>query len=356
MLPLTINDLHYWHGTNGVLNGLNLQVSPRSLCCIVGPSGAGKTTLLKILSGQLEATRGQIQWGGQEIKSWPSKPRVTAMVYQNYALFPHLTVTENVIFGLEAEGLSSVALKQRALDALKLVDALEWATKRPQELSGGQQQRVALARALAQKPELLLLDEPLSNLDALARVDLRQRLQRLVREQNITIVCVLHDQKDALAMADTIGVMHAGKILQTGRPLDVYRRPLNSWIAAFLGSANLFKGKIIRTGAGEFIAQTIIGEVRGALASPTLEPADGSDIMICIRPEGLRLDSLPPEENAFSGKIIDSVFQGDVSLHQFKTTSGLVLKTAEINPRQSVGSKSLVYAWAVPEDVVGLVD
>ena len=356
MLSLSIRDLHCWHGTNSVLNGLDLEVESNSLCCIVGPSGAGKTTLLKIIVGQCDASRGSVEWGGKDIKSLGSKERATAMVYQNYALFPHLTVWENVTFGLEDEGLSTVVLKQRALDALKMVDAREWAQKRPQELSGGQQQRVALARALAQQPKLLLLDEPLSNLDAVARVELRQRLQRLVREQNLTILCVLHDQKDALAIADTIGVMQAGKIIQAGRPLDVYRRPLNSWLATFLGSANLFKGKILRTGAGEFMASTAIGEVRGALATPAQEPVEGSEITICIRPECLRLDSLPPEENAFSGKIIDSVFQGDFSLHQFKTDSGVILKTAEINPRQSVGSKALVYAWAEPEDVVGLLD
>lgn len=356
MLSLSISDLHYWHGTNRVLHGLNLHVESNSLYCIVGPSGAGKTTLLKILAGQLEASQGFIQWGGQDMKSLGPKQRATAMVYQNYALFPHLTVWENVTFGLEDEGLSATALKQRALDALKLVDAKEWAQKLPQELSGGQQQRVALARALAQEPKLLLLDEPLSNLDAVARVELRQRLRRLVREQNLTIVCVLHDQKDALAMADAIGVMRDGRIIQTGLPLDVYRRPLSSWIATFLGSANLFRGKVLRTGAGEFIASTALGEVRGALAAPLPEPVEGSEITICIRPECLRLDSLSPDENAFKGKIIESVFQGDFSLHQFQTNSGFILKTAEINPRQSAGSKALIYAWAEPEDVVGLLD
>lgn len=356
MPSLSISDLHYWHDANRVLHGLNLNVESNSLYCIVGPSGAGKTTLLKILAGQWEASQGSIQWGGREMKSLEPKERATAMVYQNYALFPHLTVWENVTFGLEDEGLSGAALKQRALDALKLVDAKEWAQKRPQELSGGQQQRVALARALAQKPKLLLLDEPLSNLDAVARVELRQRLRHLVREQKLTIVCVLHDQKDALAMADAIGVMRDGRIIQTGRPLDVYRRPQSSWIATFLGSANLFRGKVLRTGAGEFIASTAIGEVRGALAIPTPEPAEGSEITICIRPECLRLDSFSPDENTFSGKIIESVFQGDFSLHQFQTNAGVILKIAEMNPRQSAGSKALVTAWAEPEDVVGLCD
>ncbi|NBV39495.1 MAG: ATP-binding cassette domain-containing protein, partial [Verrucomicrobia bacterium] len=143
MLSLSIRDLYYWHGTNRVLNGLDLEVESNSLCCIVGPSGAGKTTLLKIIVGQCDASRGSVEWGGKDIKSLGSKERATAMVYQNYALFPHLTVWENVTFGLEDEGLSTVALKQRALDALKMVDAREWAQKRPQELSGGQQQRVA---------------------------------------------------------------------------------------------------------------------------------------------------------------------------------------------------------------------
>ena len=180
-------------------------------------------------------------------------------------------------------------------------------------------------------------------------------LRGLVREKGLTVLCVLHDQKDALAMADRLGVMRGGKIIQCGLPIDVYRRPADSWTATFLGMANLFKGKVLQFGAGEFIAETDLGEVRGAWATPSVAPAVGSAITVCIRPECLHLDAMPPEENAFKGKVVDSLFQGDHALHDFATPSGAILKVAEFNPRQRVGSKASWYAWAEPEDVVGLL-
>jgi hypothetical protein len=162
------------------------------------------------------------------------------------------------------------------------------------------------------------------------------------------------DQKDAFAMADRLAIMHEGRIVQTGVPIDLYRRPADSWIATFLGSANLIPGKVTQVGAGEFVADTAVGEVRGALATPESAPAPGAKIVVCVRPECLKLDFMAPEENAFAGSIVASLFQGDVSLHDFKTKEGVVLKVSEANPRQRVGSKATIYAWAEPEDVVGL--
>jgi ABC-type Fe3+/spermidine/putrescine transport system ATPase subunit len=170
----------------------------------------------------------------------------------------------------------------------------------------------------------------------------------------VTVLCVLHDQKDAFAMADRLAIMHEGRIVQAGVPIDLYRRPADSWIATFLGSANLIPGKVTQVGAGEFVADTAVGEVRGALATPESAPAPGAKIVVCVRPECLKLDFMAPEENAFAGSIVASLFQGDVSLHDFKTKEGVVLKVSEANPRQRVGSKATVYAWAEPEDVVGL--
>lgn len=355
MPTLTVTGLRRRLGSSEVLAGVDLTVPSGSLYCLVGPSGSGKTTLLKILAGKLDAEGGKISLDGRDWSFTPPAKRGIAMVMQNYALFPHLSVLENAAFGLEEVGVAPDEARRRATEALRWVRADAWATRRPQELSGGQQQRVALARALAHEPQLLLLDEPLSNLDMASRWELRAELRRLVREKGVTVLCVLHDQKDALAMADHLGVMRGGKIVQSGVPIDVYRRPIDSWIATFLGSANLFKGKVLQIGAGEFTAESPLGEVRGALATPGSPPKPGDPITVCIRPECLHLDAMPPEENAFSGKIIDSLFQGDHSLHDFHTPSGVVLKVAEPNPRQRVGSKAVVYAWAEPEDVVGLL-
>ena len=213
---------------------------------------------------------------------------------------------------------------------------------------------MALARALALRPSFLLLDEPLSNLDAASRLEVREAIRGLARATGVTVLCVLHDQKDAYAMADRLAVMRAGRIVQAGRPIDLYRRPADSWIATFLGAANLVPGKVTQVGAGEFVAETAVGEVRGALATPDEPPAAGEAITVCIRPECLKLDLMAPDENAFAGAIVASLFQGDVSLHDFKTPSGIVLRIAEANPRQRVGSKAKLFAWAEPEDIVGL--
>jgi iron(III) transport system ATP-binding protein len=351
---LAITGLRRRLGQAEVLSGVDLEVPAGALTCLLGPSGSGKTTLLKVLAGQLEAQGGRILYDGRDVAFFTAAERGVAFVHQNYALFPHLSVLENAAFALEGAGLSEAESRRRALEALQLVRAESWAARRPQELSGGQQQRVALARALALRPKLLLLDEPLSNLDAASRVEVRDEIRRLVRTTGLTVLCVLHDQKDALAMADRLAVMRAGRIVQAGAPIDVYRRPADSWTATFLGSANLIPGKVLRTGAGEFIAATALGEVRGALARPDTPPADGAPITVCIRPECLRLDFMAPDENAFAGTITDSLFQGDLSVHEFLTPAGVKLRISEANPRQRLGSKAAVFAWAEPEDVVGL--
>ncbi len=354
MPAVSITALRRQLGTAEILAGVDLSIEAGSLCCLLGPSGSGKTTLLKVLAGQLEPQGGKLTYDGREWGFFSPAERAIAFVHQNYALFPHLTVLENAAFALEGSNLKPAEIQQRALEALRAVGAEGWAKYRPQELSGGQQQRVALARALALRPKLLLLDEPLSNLDAASRVEVRESIRELVRTTGLTVLCVLHDQKDAFAMADRLAIMRQGRIVQSGVPIDLYRRPMDSWTATFLGSANLIKGKVKHVGAGEFVADTVIGEVRGALATPEDAPGEGDKITICIRPECLKLDFMAPDENAFAGAITRSLFQGDTSLHDFQTPQGLVLKIAEANPRQRAGSKATVFAWAEPEDVVGL--
>lgn len=355
VLSVRVTGLRRRLGSAEVLSGVDLSVSAGTLYCLVGPSGSGKTTLLKILAGQSESDGGRVLLGGKDLKALDPRGRATAMVFQNYALFPHLTALENVAFGLEAFGLTESAIRTHALEALTAVGAEAWATRRPQELSGGQQQRIALARALAAKPKLLLLDEPLSNLDAAARIELRDRLRALVRSQGLTVICVLHDQKDALAMADQLGVMRQGKVIQSGAPIDVYRRPADSWTATFLGSANLFPGTVVHAAAGEFIASTALGEVRGALSPacaaasgrgnarrlhPPRMPAPGCNgaRRECVRRQGHRL-AIPRRSCG-------------PSVHNPERTG---LAGGGTQPRQRLGSKATVYAWAEPEDVVGLV-
>lgn len=351
---LRVTGLRRQLGATTILAGVDLVVEAGTTCCLLGPSGSGKTTLLKVLAGQAQSQGGTILLGDRDITYAESAARGFGYVHQNYALFPHLTVLENAAFGLADTGLSAADVTERASSALRVVGAEGWASRRPQELSGGQQQRVALARALATRPRILLLDEPLSNLDAASRVELREVIRGLARATGVTVLCVLHDQADAFAMADRLAVMREGRIVQAGLPIDLYRRPADSWVATFLGSANLLPGKIVHVGAGEFVAETPVGEVRGALATPDSAPGPGGRIVVCIRPECLKLDFMAPDENAFAGAIVASLFQGNVSFHDFRTQAGAVLKVAEANPRQRVGSKATVFAWAEPEDVVGL--
>jgi ABC-type Fe3+/spermidine/putrescine transport system ATPase subunit len=269
---LRLTGLRRQLGATPVLAGVDLVVETGTLCCLLGPSGSGKTTLLKVLAGQVESQGGTVLLDNRDITFAEAAERGFGFVHQNYALFPHLSVLENAAFSLDAEKLSATEAKVRALEALKLVGAEAWAARRPQELSGGQQQRVALARVLALRPRLLLLDEPLSNLDAASRIEVREVIRKLVRDTGVTVLCVLHDQKDAFAMADRLAIMREGRIVQAGLPIDLYRRPADSWIATFLGSANLIPGKVTQVGAGEFVAETAVGEVRGALATPESAP------------------------------------------------------------------------------------
>jgi len=351
---LRVTGLRRQLGEATILAGVDLVVEAGTLCCLLGPSGSGKTTLLKVLAGQAQSQGGTIMLGDRDVTFAEPAARGFGHVHQNHALFPHLTVLENAAFGLADANLAPADVTARALEALRAVGAEGWAARRPQELSGGQQQRVALARALAVRPGFLLLDEPLSNLDAASRVELREVIRGLARATGVTVLCVLHDQADAFAMADHLAIMRDGRIVQAGRPIDLYRRPADSWIATFLGSANLLPGKVLQAGAGEFVAETAVGEVRGALATPDSAPGPGGRIVVCVRPECLKLDFMAPDENAFAGAIVASLFQGSVSFHDFRTKEGTVLKVAEANPRQRVGSKATVFAWVEPEDVVGL--
>ncbi len=351
MSSLRIQGLCRQLGNQPVLRGVDLHIPEGKLTCLLGPSGSGKTTLLKILAGQLEPDSGKVLLNEKALSFLPIAQRGIAFLQQNDLLFPHLTVAENAAFGLK--GLTPEEVSRRVKEALQSVGAEAWAAKRPSELSGGQQQRVALARVLALRPQILLLDEPLSHLDAASRLEVRTTLRNLVRTTGLTVLCVLHDQKDALAMADHLALMQAGRIAQSGLPMDVYRRPVNGWVATFLGAANLLPGKILEIAAGEFVASTALGPVHGALATAEQNFKVGQALTICLRPECLRLDTMAPDENAFAGRVVDTLFQGEIALHDFQTTSGPVLRLIEANPRMRIGSKMAHFAWVEPEDVVG---
>ncbi|MES2307740.1 MAG: ABC transporter ATP-binding protein [Verrucomicrobiota bacterium] len=240
-MNVRIQGLHFSVGGNLILNDLHLEVQSGEMFFLLGPSGCGKTTLIRLLAGFVEPDQGNIYLGERRINGIPTQERETALVFQNYALWPHLTVRENVAFGLEQKRLSKSEIQTKTLEALKQVRMDSFADRSPAQLSGGQQQRVALARALAVQPKLLMLDEPLSNLDARLRLEMRDEILSLHQRAPVTSLYVTHDQEEALSMADRIAVMNQGKVEQVGTPLEIYENPKTLFVASFLGDVNWYE-------------------------------------------------------------------------------------------------------------------
>lgn len=238
-MSITVENLTVEYGGNVVLDGLSLTIDNGQFFTLLGPSGCGKTTLLRTIAGFLPAVKGQIRFGGRDVTRVPAYQRDIGMVFQDYALFPNRTVFENVAYGLRARKVSESEIKARVGDALERVGLTSFFARLPAALSGGQRQRVALARALVIKPQVLLMDEPLSNLDAKLRVQIRETIRALQQETGITTVFVTHDQEEALVMADRIAVMDRGQIIQIGSGEDIYRNPVSRFVASFIGDANL---------------------------------------------------------------------------------------------------------------------
>ncbi|RMF00398.1 MAG: ABC transporter ATP-binding protein, partial [Alphaproteobacteria bacterium] len=251
---ITIEDLSLSFDTTEVLRGVNLEIRPGELFTFLGPSGSGKSTLLRAIAGFGPIPSGRILIGEDDITSLPPWRRNVGMVFQSYALWPHMTVRRNVAFGLEEQKVPAREIRPRVDAALKLVGLLELAERRPSQLSGGQQQRVALARTIVVEPRVLLLDEPLSNLDANLRVQMRREILELQRELNLTTIFVTHDQEEANTISDRIAVLDEGVIQQVGTPLELYDRPANRFVANFLGTANLIDGTIRKARGGRVFA------------------------------------------------------------------------------------------------------
>ena len=267
------------------VNNFDMEIPDGKLVSLLGPSGCGKSTALNLLSGLLKPSSGKIFFGEDDVTDLPAENRGVGLVFQNYALYPHLTVRQNIMFPLEnlkgAAKLTKAQMQEKALEAAKLVQIHELMDRKPNELSGGQQQRVAIARALVKMPRLLLLDEPLSNLDARLRLQTREELRRIQNETGITTIFVTHDQEEAMSISDMIIVMKEGVIQQTGRPQDVYDSPVNLFVAKFLGTPpiNVFAGEV--KDGSLYIGQDKVCTVKGAANKP---------VWVGIRPEGFELD------------------------------------------------------------------
>lgn len=270
------------YGTTTVLHGVTLELQPGELVCLLGPSGCGKTTALRCLAGLEEVSGGAVSIGGEDVSDVPVNKRDIGMVFQAYSLFPHLTVSKNVAFGLERRRVPRAARDTRVAEALKVVGLEGFEDRFPHQLSGGQQQRVALARALVTRPKALLLDEPLSALDAKVRVRLREQIRAIVTELGITTVFVTHDQEEALAISDRVAVMNGGRIEQLGTPEELYRQPATPFVANFVGLSNRLHGVVQEDGVLVHGRLLPVGSLDGAVV--------GDEVMAFVRPEHVRVE------------------------------------------------------------------
>jgi len=303
MSYLEVLNISKSYGDVRALVDVSFEVDEGEYFCIVGPTGAGKTTLLKIIAGLLKPDHGRIVLDGVDVTYMPSEERGVAYMPQGYALFPHMTVWENVAYGAAMKGLS----KERAIMALKMVGLLHRKNSYPHELSGGQQQRVALARAIASGSRLLLLDEPLSALDLLLNIELRYELRRYAKELGLTVLHVTHDSEEAMSIADRLLVLNKGRVQQIGEPEEVYIKPRNLFIAKFLGDATMLRGRVIDIEDDFFMVEVEgLGLVKVRGHPPT------KDLVLVIRPEDILLvdENDVFDDNVFKGKVRDVEFQG----------------------------------------------
>lgn len=296
-------------GSTVALDNIEIHITPGELLFLLGPSGCGKTTLLRIVAGLLPPTRGRIFFNDQDVTKLPTEQRNAVLCFQNYALWPHMTVRENVAFGLR--GRSPTAQRQRVGEVLRLVQLGRYADRKPNALSGGQQQRAALARALAVEPRCLLLDEPLSNLDAKLRLEMRGEIRRICKAAGLTTIYVTHDQKEALSIADRIALLNNGRTVQIGTPAELYFKPNSSFVADFLGQTNLVTGTIVDRTPASIQVQTPLGKITAAFH----DAQDLPTVLLSIRPEHVRIVSpnspQRPAANRLAAKIVHTVFLGE---------------------------------------------
>jgi spermidine/putrescine ABC transporter ATP-binding subunit len=341
------------------VDNVHIDIAQNEFFALLGPSGCGKTTLLRMISGLETPTEGQIMIGGEDMALTPPNKRPTNMVFQSYAVFPHMTVEDNVAYGLRVTGVAADETTRRTAEALEMVKLSHLAKRKPDQMSGGQRQRVALARALVKRPKVLLLDEPLSALDAKLRDDMRMELTRLQETVGITFIIVTHDQDEALSMASRIAVMDKGAVQQIATPAELYEQPTTRFVADFIGKVNLIDAKVLGT-----TGKTITCEAKG-LGKMTVatDKACGTSVAIAVRPEKLKLSATKPADAkllSIAGKVRDVAYYGDTSHVVVSAADGLDLQINVQNDTRTGGSgvergQKIWVSWA-PDDSIVLTE
>jgi iron(III) transport system ATP-binding protein len=351
MISLTIDKVTKRFGETVALHALDLKIEAGEIFFLLGPSGCGKTTLLRCIAGFYEPEEGRILFGSQDVTHLAPHLRNTGMMFQSYALWPHLTVAENVAFGLEERKTPRAEIERRVKEALASVKMESYSERRIHQLSGGQQQRVALARALVVRPRCLLLDEPLSNLDARLRLEMRGEIRRICKESGLTAIYVTHDQKEALSIADRMAILESGHIRQVGEPAQIYRQPVSRFVADFMGETNFVEGQV-RDVRDQIVLETVIGVLQARPLAGVGAPKVGDACTLSIRPESWQLSTIPAQVNGVRGRIQTCVYLGEMAQYELRVADH-VLKVDELNPRfVTHGAEREVFASVRPEDVV----
>lgn len=341
------------------LDHLDLDIEPGELFFLLGPSGCGKTTLLRAIAGFHIPEEGTILFDGEDVTNVPPHKRGTAMMFQSYALWPHLNVFKNVAFGLEEKKLPKDEIKTQVDEALAMVQMGGLGSRKINQLSGGQQQRVALARALVVRPRCLMLDEPLSNLDAKLRIEMRSEIRRICKEFGLTAIYVTHDQKEALSIADRMAILDNGHLAQIGPPEEIYRNPNSSLVASFIGETNFIPGTIEKNDGDYVRVKTGLGNFKGRLSGFKDNPESGAKVILSIRPECLSLSEKGADFNAIPGSLVESVYLGEIAQYSLKTADSATkhIRISELNPRRVVrDSGQKFFATTSPDDVVILAE
>ncbi len=342
MPDLIVKDIVKRYGKVIAVNKVSFRVKDGEIISLLGPSGCGKTTTLRIIAGLTMPDEGQVLLGDKDITHLPPEQRGMGMVFQNYALWPHMTVYDNVAFPLKARGLPQDEIDKRVKEALEMVRLYELRDRYPHQLSGGQQQRVALARAIAVQPKVLLLDEPLSNLDAKLREDMRFELRELQKKLGITAVYVTHDQAEALALSDRIAVMNAGRIMQIGTPKEIYEEPANTFVADFIGKINFIEGYLEEiSDQGYVLVRTKHGFY---IKAYTRRIKEKGPVVLGIRPNYIKIYPEKPDIgkdekiNVVGGTIIRGTYLGEIYDYRVKITDELVFRVQD-QVEHSIGSR-----------------